>query len=92
MSYSTTLEPLSVFQGTSLGPMLFLCFFNDLPRATELLAFLYADDTTGLYSDSDLPTLLTRVSMELSKLSNWFRCNRMALNISKTKYIIKQKN
>ncbi len=55
---------------------------------TELFSVLYADDTTGLNSDSDLQTLLTRVGVELNKLANWFRSNRMALNVSKTKYMI----
>jgi hypothetical protein len=79
---------MSVFQGTCLGPILFLCFINDLPNATDLLAVLYADDTTGLDSDSELPTLMARVKTELSKLSQWFIANKMSLNTSKTKYII----
>jgi hypothetical protein len=80
---------MSVFQGTCLGPILFLCFINDLKtNATELLAILYADDTTGLDSDSDLPTLLARTRSELTKLSHWFTANKMSLNVSKTKYII----
>ena len=79
---------MSVFQGTILGPTLFSCFINDLPNATDLLSILYADDTTGLDSDSDLQTLITRVSSELSKMANWFQANKMSLNLSKTKYII----
>ncbi len=63
---------------------LFLCFINDLPRATDLFSVLYADDTTGLDSDSDLGILMTRVSVELKKMSVWFQCNKMALNINKT--------
>jgi hypothetical protein len=82
------LDALSVFQGTSLGPILFLYFINYLPRATELFSVLYVGDTTGLDSDSDLHALMTRVSMELRKMAIWFQSNRMALNISKTKYII----
>jgi hypothetical protein len=85
-SDSTSLNDLSVFQGTSLGPMLFLCFINDLPLATEVFSVLYADDRTGFNSDSDLQTLLTRVGMELNKLANWFKSNQMAQHVSKTKY------
>jgi hypothetical protein len=87
-SDSTNLDALSVFQGTSLGPILFLCFINDLPNATDLFTVLFADDTTGLDSDSNLQNLLTRVSTELTKLADWFRSNRMAINVNKTKYII----
>ncbi len=53
LSESAALD-MSVFQGTILGPTLFSCFINDLPNCTELLTVLYADDTTGLDSDSDL--------------------------------------
>jgi hypothetical protein len=56
---------MSVFQSTILGPLLYDCFINDLPNATELFTVLYADDTTGLDSDSDLPSLLQRTETEL---------------------------
>ena len=79
---------MSVFQGTILGPTLFSCFINDLPNSTELLTILYADDTTGLDSDSDLTTLISRASTELTKMATWFRANKMSLNTNKTKYII----
>ena len=56
--------------------------------ATNLLTVLYADDTAGLDSDTDLPLLIDRVNLEIQKLGNWFRANKMAVNVGKTKYII----
>jgi hypothetical protein len=79
---------LSVLQGSILGPILFLCFINDIYNCTLLLTLLFADDTAALDSDQDLPLLINRVNVELNKLANWFRANKMAVNISKTKYII----
>ncbi len=59
-------------------------FINDLPNCTELLTVLYADDTTGLDSDSDLNSLMAQASSELSKMAQWFQANKMSLNTSKT--------
>jgi len=60
----------------------------DLPLATDLLSRLFADDTACTYSHSDLPTLIRIANLEIQKLANWFRANKMAVNISKTKFII----
>jgi hypothetical protein len=77
-----------VFQGSILGPILFLCYINDIYTATDLATFLFADDTSCLAEHKNLHTLITYVNSELQKLAVWFKANRMAVNVSKTNYII----
>jgi hypothetical protein len=79
---------ISILQGSILGPILFLCFINDLPNCTDLLTLLFADDTAGLVSGPELGPLIQKANAELQKLGTWFRANKMAINVSKTKYII----
>ena len=79
---------ISVIQGSTLGPLLFLCYINDFWSATRLFSVLFADDTTCLAKDSNLNNLILYINDELRKIANWFRSNKMALNTSKTKYII----
>jgi hypothetical protein len=79
---------ISVLQGTILGPLLFLLYINDIFNASDLFLPLFADDTSGLAENKNLNDLITFVNSELKKLANWFQSNKMAVNISKTKYII----
>ena len=79
---------ISVIQGSNLGPLLFLCYINDLWRATSLLSVLFADDTACLAKHRNMIELRDFVNLELKKIANWFRSNKMAVNTSKTKFII----
>ena len=78
----------SVLQGSILGPLLFLCFINDFPHSTILKSFMFADDTTCLISGKNLNELINLVNIEIQKIALWYRNNKMAVNTSKTKYII----
>jgi hypothetical protein len=79
---------ISVIQGSTLGPILFLCYINDFFSATTLFSVLFADDTTCLSKGKKLNDLLLYVSNELQKIAVWFRANKMAVNTSKTKFIV----
>jgi hypothetical protein len=79
---------ISVIQGSTLGPILFLCYINDFYSATTLFSVLFADDTTCLSKGKNLNELLTYVKDELQKIAVWFRANKMAVNTSKTKFIV----
>ena len=52
---------ISVLQGSILGPLLFLCFINDLHTVTNLFTLLFADDTVGLKSGFNLKELIELV-------------------------------
>jgi hypothetical protein len=74
---------ISVLQGSILGPILFLTNINDLPNASDLMTFLFVDDTQGFDSDRDLCALINRVNNELKKWAAWFRANKMVVNTKK---------
>ena len=85
---STKIFNISVIQGSTLGPILFLCYINDFWKATSLFSVLFADDTTCLAKGHTIRELTAYVNDELRKIANWFRSNKMALNTGKTKLMI----
>jgi len=58
-------------QGSILGSLLFILYFNDILTSSSILTFiLFADDTNLFHSDKDIVTLFKTVNIELDKLSD----------------------
>ena len=50
--------------------------------------YLFADDTSVYYDSDNLMNLQKIVNRELKKIKKWLNANRLALNVTKTKYVI----
>ena len=75
-------------QGSALGPLLFPIYINDLPLVSNIFTMLmYADDTT-LYCNVNTNVSDDLLNCELSKICDWLGANNLALNVSKTKYMV----
>ena len=81
--------PCGVPQGSVLGPLLFIIYTNDLPNCLNVCkAILFADDTTIYCSSNNIQDLYIKANYELESLSEWFRSNKLSLNVSKTNFVI----
>lgn len=75
-------------QGSILGPLLFLLYINDLPLTAPNSHFIiFADDTNILFSHKDPDQLEKLINNELMNISNWFKLNKLSLNINKTNFM-----
>ena len=76
-------------QGSSLGPVLFFIYINDLPNYSNVLNFrIFTDDTNVFASARALKSLEQLVNTELKKVKLWCDTNKLSINFSKTNFMI----
>ena len=76
-------------QGSCLGPLLFLVFINDLHRnLNHCNDIQFADDTTIYKGHRSMRYLKWCIEMDMQNISDWFKANKLTLNISKSVYMI----
>ena len=75
-------------QGSSLGPLLFLIYINDLRLClSETSCGHFADDTFIVFNSKKPKTIETIINHELKKVTKWLRLNKLSLNAAKTEVI-----
>ena len=67
-------------QGFILAPLLFILYIDDLRSVSNALGHIFANDTNLFVSDKSINTLITKAVLELQKLNEQFKANKLSLN------------
>jgi len=85
---SAPMDVLSgVPQGTVIGPILFLCYINDMPSSVSSQVRLFADDAI-IYRRINTEKDTELLQNDLNSLENWEKTWKMSFNASKCESII----
>ena len=75
-------------QGSILGPLMFILFFNDFPGYVKVAdcveCILYADDSTIMVRGSNLNDIFMWSDRVMERVKNWTISNELSLNQNKT--------
>ena len=78
-------------QGSILGPLLFLCYINDMSLSINdqiCKLLLYADDSALIVSGSDPNEIAELLTTELNSCRQWLIDNKLSLHLGKTEAIL----
>ena len=76
-------------QGSTLGPLLFSIFINDLPlHISSSSCELFADDTTLFSTDNNVRALTDNLNESLCQLKLWCEDNKMVVNPTKSESML----
>ena len=69
-------------QGFILGPLLFLLYINNLPKAVVSDSLLHADDTCIVFQHKNVTETEKQLLRDFSSLCDWFLDNKLSAYIS----------
>ena len=75
-------------QGSILGPLLFLCYVNDMKASVNSNLLLYADDSALFVSGRDPDVIADQLNRELESCRQWLIDNKLSLHLGKTEVIL----
>lgn len=75
-------------QGSILGPVLFLIYINSIINIKlKGKVYMFADDTTLIYSADSIQQIRNAIESDLSVLSSWLSYNKLSINYSKSAFM-----
>ena len=76
-------------QGTILGPFLSIIYINDLPNClSNPQPRMYADDTHIAFASNNIQNIKAVLNEDLARVEKWLTANKLALNASKTEFML----
>ena len=75
-------------QESTLGPLIFLIYINDLPLHTNFKVRLFADDTNLTLAEKSVSNLQNLVNLEMCKIDHWMHASKLSINSTKSQYML----
>ena len=76
-------------QGSTLGPLLFILYINDMPNCSNKLSFrIFADDSNVFYSSTSIDDVERVMNEELNHIFQYCDANKLSVNINKTNFMV----
>ena len=79
---------LGYLKGSTLGPLLFLIFINDLAEGIQSQLYLFADDSFVMDIVNDVNQTTIKLNADLGVIDEWAKANLVDFNASKTKSMV----